>query len=264
MRDHFGVDWAFGIVGSIEAVVRARFTEKLRLWPLLQAFEFDAFLVDEHWFVIVLKDKLSGIPAGNSRLLPFPRTDHPALPPTDANIAEWQTYLSAAFQLRNEDAAMILPAHDSGKHGAAADYDLFTAREKALWDQQLRLIVARQKAGIDGTEPLAAPTVPTHITYYVSGTNARVNINTEDSSVNVVKDVSAEIFEQLATAIRTSGAYAAEKATLEDSVHEMQNLYGSAGFANAYVRFMSLLADHIQVFGPIVAPYLPALARLFG
>jgi hypothetical protein len=263
VRDHLGVDWAFGIVGAIEAVVRSQFPARLRLWPLLQAFNFDAYAIAGRWLVIVLKDKLSGIPAGNNHLLPFPHTDHPPVPPTKENVAEWQSYLEMRFQLRNEDAAMILPIHDSGRHGAAADYDLFTDEEKGLWELQLRLIVARQKAGIDGVEP-PAPSAPTHITYNVIGTNARVNINSRDSSVNVVNDPSAELFEQLLTAIQVSEADASEKAAVEAAVEEMRSTHGSPRFADAYVRFTSLLADHIQIFGPILAPYLPALARLFA
>jgi hypothetical protein len=266
MRDHFGVDWAFGIRGGIESVVRSQFPSMLRLWPLLQAFNFDAYSIGDRWLVIVLKDKLNGIPAGNSKLLPFPRSDHPPLPPTSENVAGWQSYLTAAFQLRNEDAAMILPIHDSGRHGADADYDLFTDEEKLLWDLQLRLIVARQKAGIDGGAP-PGPSTPTHITYYVTGSNARVNINSRDSSVNVVNDPSAEVFEQLLKAIGASAADAAEKAKLEASVREMRDAYGSPGFVDAYVRFTAIMADHIQILGPlvpIVAPYLPALARLLS
>ena len=89
---------------------------------------------------------------------------------------------------------MILPIHDSGKHGATADYDLFSLEEKVLWELQLRLIIARQKAGLEAVEG-PVPIVPAHITYNVSGTNARVNINSKDSSVNVVADVSAELFD---------------------------------------------------------------------
>jgi hypothetical protein len=261
MREHFGVDWAFGIVGGIQTVVRREFPRELRQWPLLQTFDFEAFSLGDRWFVVILKDKLAGIPAGNSKLLPFPHIDNPAVPPTGKNITEWHSYLISKFQLRNEDAAMILPIHDSGKHGAAADYELFSAEEKLLWDLQLRLILSRLKAGLEAVEP-PSPIAPTHITYNVVGTNARVNINSIDSSVNVANDVSRELFEQLIAAIQASRSEASERAGLEESIDEMRRSYGAPGFANAYVRFMSILADHIGVFGPIVAPYLPALARL--
>ncbi len=158
---------------------------------------------------------------------------------------------------------MILPIHDSGKHGANADYELFSAEEKVLWELQLRLIIARQKAGLEAAEALM-PIVPTHIIYNVSGTNARVNINSQDSSVNVVTDVSAELFSRLVAAIQASGIENSERARLEDSVQEMRRSYGASGFAETYVHFMSILADHLAVFGPIVAPYLPALARLLA
>ncbi len=261
MRDHLGVDWAFGIVGAIETVVRQEFPRELRLWPLLHAFNFDAFSIGDAWFVVILKDKLNGIPAGNSKLLPFPHADHPTVPPTRATIAEWHSYLIATFRLRIEDAAMILPIHDSGKHGASTDYELFSADEKALWEQQLRLFISRQKAGLEPAEA-PIPTVPAHITYNVSGTNARVNINSKDSSVNVVADVSAELFDRLIAAVQASGIEGSERARFEDSVQEMRRSYGASGFAERYAYFMSILADHIAVFGPIVAPYLAALARL--
>jgi len=194
-------------------------------------------------------------------LLPFPHADHPTVPPTRATIAEWHAYLIAKFRLRIEDAGMILPIHDSGKHGASADYELFSADEKVLWELQLRLFISRQKAGLEPAEA-PIPTVPAHITYNVSGTNARVNMNSKDSSVNVVADVSAELFDRLVAAIQASGIEGSERARLEDSVQEMRRSYGASGFAERYAYFMSILADHIAVFGPIVAPYLAALARL--
>src|SRR5215470_3072235 len=181
LRDHLGVDWAFGIVGAIETVVRREFPRELRLWPLLHAFNFDAFSIDDGWFVVVLKDKLNGIPAGNSRLVPFPHLDHPLVPPTQANIMEWHSYLIDKFTLRSEDAAIVLPIHDSGKHDVSGDYELFSAEEKVLWDLQLRAIIARQKAGFEGGEG-PRPVGPVNITYNVAGTNARVNINSKDSS----------------------------------------------------------------------------------
>ena len=115
MRQFFSLDWSGGIVGAIENTVRENFPRDLRLWPLLQAFDWEAFSLGDRYFVTILKDKLQGIPAGNGTLIPFPHTDYPPLPPTRANVLQWQSYLIQKFGLRNEDAAMILPIHDCGR-----------------------------------------------------------------------------------------------------------------------------------------------------
>lgn len=46
------------------------------------------------------------------------------------------------------------------------------------------------------------------------------------------------------------------------AIEEMRASQGTSNFKRHYLSFMSILADHMQVFGPIVAPYLPALANL--
>jgi hypothetical protein len=134
-------------------------------------------------------------------------------------------------------------------------------REKAVWDHQLRLTIARQRTSIQPTSA-TPPDPPVHITYNVYGTSARVNINSTDSSVNVVQQQVPEVFAELLAAIRGANANAAGSQALERSVVEMQQGFGTPSFAERYKSFMSVLADHIQVFGPIVAPYLPALAAL--
>lgn len=260
MRNNFGVNWAFGIRGAIENVVRSAYPGELRLWPLLTAFNFESYLVGSSHVVIVLRDKLSGIPSGFDPK-PFPFTDYPPVPMTPRDAEVWQAYLFAQFRLRPEDAAFIVPVHDSGKNSAAEDYELFSSEEKALWDFQLRLTVARQKTATQ-PPPSSSPEAPVHITYNVSGTNARVNIGSADSSVNVVHEQPAQVFADLLTAIRAANADREQLRSLEDAVLEMQQTYGEQNFSSKYRAFMSVLADHIQVFGPIVAPYLPTIAAL--
>ncbi|CAM3226904.1 hypothetical protein VINE108274_23045 [Vibrio neptunius] len=42
----------------------------------------------------------------------------------------------------------------------------------------------------------------------------------------------------------------------------MRSTQGSESFKGHYQKFMSMLADHMQVLGPVVAPFLPALASV--
>jgi len=149
MRDDFAAVWAFAIQGAIENVVRQSFPLQLRQWPLLQSFNFEAHQVSDDHFVMVLRDKLSGISAGPGELQPSPCEDHPPLPVSPENVSQWLSYLVERFSLRNEDVAMVLPIRDSGRSDATADYEMFSDDEKAVWNDQLRLGIARQKAALE-------------------------------------------------------------------------------------------------------------------
>lgn len=261
MRPHFGIDWAFGIQGAIENVVRENFPSQVRQWPLWQSFNSEAYRVGTDHFVIILQDKLSGIPSGNENLKPFPYEDHPPLPLSSENVATWLSYLIDRFSLRDEDVAMVLPIHDAGQHGALADYEMFSDDEKELWAHQLHFWVTRQRSAL-GVPVHAVPASPTYVTYHLSGTNNRVTINSPDNSVNVVNQTPPEVFQQLLAAVRGTKADPELVAEMVAAVEEMQQSHGSDSFLDRYRSFMSILSDHMQVFGPVIAPYLPPLTQL--
>jgi len=261
MRSSFAADWAFGIVGAIEKIVRRAFPSEVRRWPILQAFNFETYSVGSEQFVMIIRDKLSGINAGPGIPQPFPYKDYPPLQVSEANTDQWLSYLVRKFELRCDDVAMILPIHDSGRSDVAADFDMFSSEERQLWNHQLNFAIERQMTGLKvSLQP--APSPSTYVTYNVSGTNARVNINSNDTSVNVVSEVTPELFQQMLTAIRAATKDDATRSRIERSVEEMRASYGTSQFLQCYTSFTSLLADHMQVLGPIVAPFLPALARL--
>ncbi len=74
--------------------------------------------------------------------------------------------------------------------------------------------------------------------------------------------VNDKMFNELLQAINDSKANSETIAHLSELVEELKRNQGTVKYNNTYVRFMSVLADHIQVFGPLIAPYLPALAEL--
>ena len=79
MRSSFAADWAFGIVGAIEKIVRRAFPSEVRRWPILQAFNFETYSVGSEQFVMIIRDKLSGINAGPGIPQPFPYKDYPSI-----------------------------------------------------------------------------------------------------------------------------------------------------------------------------------------
>lgn len=104
--------------------------------------------------------------------------------------------------------------------------------------------------------PTPHTTLPS-IIYNVTGPNARVNIGSTDSSVNIAQVEVATLFERM----RASAAEIqdpASQASVIATIDRMENQAGHQGFGTAYQQFIATVADHLTVFGP----FLPALAQL--
>lgn len=256
MREHFTADWAFGIRGAIENIVGTNFPQDLRSWPLLVAFDFEAYTLPENYVLIILKDKLSGIPAGPGVCSAFPHSGHPTLPPKVSDIELWQFYLRSKFSLREEDAPFLIPVKDSGKNDASKDYELFSAEEQLFWNHQVSYVVSRYKSHLQAMTK-QSPVQPAHITYNVSGSGARVNINSTDSSVNIVNTEVSKVFTQLREAVSQIPDPIA-RSEIERSVAEMEQAQGSSSFLQKYQAFIASAANHMTIFAPVI----PALTGL--
>ena len=127
----FPVDWAIGMSGAIASVVREAFPGEERRWPLVQLFDVsDALLIGDSHVVVVLRDKLRGVPSGPGSTQPFPHDDHPPLPKGWDDAEPWQDYINRRFEVGPQDAGFIVPVHDSGVSNAAKDFELFTPGER--------------------------------------------------------------------------------------------------------------------------------------
>lgn len=98
---------------------------------------------------------------------------------------------------------------------------------------------------------------------YISGNVQNVATGSTDFKQEAVihNAASPEVFAQLKEAIeaiRKEPGYD----IIEDSIIEMEASFDTDTFKSKYNKFMSVLADHMQVLGPVVAPYLVALAAL--
>ena len=71
-----------------------------------------------------------------------------------------------------------------------------------------------------------------------------------------------KIFADILDALSNLDADSDVISQLSDTVEEMRDAKESERFKAAYQQFMSILADHIQVFGTVLAPYLPALSEM--
>jgi hypothetical protein len=112
--------------------------------------------------------------------------------------------------------------------------------------------------------PLPQDRVSQVFNTYISGSVQNVSTGSSqlNQNVSVNSGVSDQLFATLLAAIAEANGPAAAKTEIAAAVTAMEEGHGSPGFTDTYNRFISVLADHIQVFGPLCAPYLPELRKL--
>jgi hypothetical protein len=256
MRDDFTADWAFGFRGTLEKNVRQLCPQFLKSWPLLQSFNFEAYELPHEYLLLVLRDKLNGMPAGPGIPSPFPLSSLPALPPTIEEIPLWQFYIHQTFNLSPSDVGFLVPVHDSGKSDAAADYALFTPQEQFHWHQQFNFIYSTQKQWLESIMKSASSNVTN---YNVTGPNARVNVDSTDNSTNTVLTGNAALFQQLRN-ILIQIPDSTKRAAIASTVDDMEQSVGKPSFTQHYTQFISLAADHVGLFTAL----LPPITALIG
>ena len=98
---------------------------------------------------------------------------------------------------------------------------------------------------------------PPAITYNLNGAASRVNVNSVDSSINVVT-TSDDSFEQLRAMIEQSISNAGKRSELLGHIEHMEDSKGSTDYSNRYTAFVAAAADHMT----LVAPFIPFLTSL--
>lgn len=98
---------------------------------------------------------------------------------------------------------------------------------------------------------------------YITGTVQNVATGSSNVSQNAVQNsANEELFRDLLNALHKSDGDKRIISELSNAVEEMQASQGGKSFRGHYQNFISILSDHMQVFGPVVAPFLPALAAV--
>ena len=100
------------------------------------------------------------------------------------------------------------------------------------------------------------PGVSVHVT---DSPHTRVNLNSVDSSNNVVSiRAKKEVFQQTRQLLETGVADSEERTALLQSVKEMEAAHETQDFITKYKDFMGLAANHMTVLTPVI-PVLAAL-----
>jgi len=147
MRGNLLADWAFASKGSVQKVVQADFAHEAYRWPLLRTFNFEGYLWNGY-LIIILRDKLSGIPAGGSQK-PLDDPNAPTEKPTLGNIGVWQSYLRSKFSVRPQDFVAIIPIVEGAKK-VEEEWTQWSEEDKKLWHYQIRINVTQQFYHVKG------------------------------------------------------------------------------------------------------------------
>jgi hypothetical protein len=96
--------------------------------------------------------------------------------------------------------------------------------------------------------------------YNITGPGARFNLNSIDSSTNVVNVARTELFDQLREAIKAGVADATEQSELLRRVAALEQAQTTAAYLQGYQQLIQHAANHMT----ILAPFLPAFAQLLS
>jgi hypothetical protein len=101
---------------------------------------------------------------------------------------------------------------------------------------------------------------PSSIVYNLIGDGSRVNINSQDSSVNVKNIISGDLFEELKKAIEKNVDNDDKKSELLSQVDEMEDAQGTNRSWECYNKFIATAANYMT----LLAPFLPCLVQLLS
>lgn len=112
------------------------------------------------------------------------------------------------------------------------------------------------------SHPVAEEKVQQIFHTYITGNVQNVATGSSHVNQHAVKNENTQLFNELLQALAGTKENDVAKEQIMGTVVEMRDSQGTSNFKGNYNKFISVLADHMQVFGPVVAPFLPTLATL--
>lgn len=114
------------------------------------------------------------------------------------------------------------------------------------------------KTQIDRRRLMAKKNEGSTTIYNVQGENARVNVNSNDHSVNVVTKSKEEFFATLQQRIESGVPEGEEKQKILNALTALQESHGKPSFAERYTGFIAAAANHVA----LLTPFIPALTEM--
>lgn len=112
------------------------------------------------------------------------------------------------------------------------------------------------------SQPVAEDKLQQVFHTYISGNVQNVATGSTHVMQHAINNEYNDMFNELLHALVSVNGSKESKDKIVGAVEEMRDTQGTGGFRENYNKFMSILSDHFQVYGPAVAPFLPALAAI--
>ncbi len=134
---------------------------------------------------------------------------------------------------------------------------------------RIQTFILEVRANIPNAEEVPSLTIPQQeklMQIYnttIQGDVQNLAQNSTDVTQHIVfNDANTETFSKLISAIEASQIQASIQSELIVIIQEMRDSQTPSQFREKYSKFMGSLADHMQVVGTVVAPFLPQLSTL--
>lgn len=112
------------------------------------------------------------------------------------------------------------------------------------------------------SQPVAEEKVQQIFHTYISGNVQNVATGSTNVKQRAINNEQSKMFNELLQELSSADGCKESKEEIIGVVEEMRDSQGAGDFKNNYNKFMSVLADHAQVYGPVVVPFLPALSAI--
>lgn len=140
--------------------------------------------------------------------------------------------------------------------GAAAEFEREMERRKRSMIKEIKVQIERKRLRVKTQSVRPDTTTVTNI-YYLHGHSSRVNVQSTDNSINVVRLSNDEVFVKLREEI-SSRISSDQQLNILDRLDALERAQNSPSFAARYADFISAAADHMT----LIAPFIPALTEM--
>lgn len=140
-----------------------------------------------------------------------------------------------------------------------------TVRTRVL-NFSLEIEAQNPSAGESALNSNPVPTEKVHQIFntYITGTVQNLTSGSSNvrQTANYIENDASEIFKKILDAVNCAQLELNITKAIESTILQMQATKGTSSFKQHYQSFIGILADHMQVLGPVVTPFLPALSAL--
>gem|GEM_PF-5410588 len=251
-RDSGAADALMGVSNIMGGIVLEKYPDSQMSWPCMTGYKGEAF-EHEHGVVLVLKNTpRNSIPVVGLSKEKRQFSNLPEMEMTYQNVDEVINSLNAELGLSEYDIAINIFKDLSEWSGDYKNLD------EETWSHVYNQIDRRveQMNKILPKRQIVNNKVVTTI-----GDNNKVLVDSIDNSINVT--VNGDIYDELLGCLKDISDEN-ERNDIESSIVEMKEHHGSPSYLAKYQEFMGKVANHVTVFGPLIATLGASLGKAMG